>query len=240
MAEAHAEHRDLAAAQDVRADAEVVPAFGAARARREDDRVEVPARERPPGDHVVVDHDRLLAGDGREQVEDVVGVGVVVVDQQRRHRLASSPSPRALRSQQRLHDALDVLAAIALQVPAREVLEVVRERAHVEALHREAQVTPVQLRLDDREAIVRVVRRSSAARRRAVTAGALAHAPGPSRGSPRRRSSFVGIEVDPGRDRVGQEVAERDLRRDPFGGGVAARGSRGAPGRRRSARRASR
>src|SRR4029077_18932793 len=63
VAEADAEHRDLAVAEDVVADAEVVPALRAAGAGGEDDRVEVPARERPPGDGVVVDHDRLLAGD---------------------------------------------------------------------------------------------------------------------------------------------------------------------------------
>src|SRR5262249_2383836 len=64
-----------------------------------------PALQRPPGDGVVVDHDRLLAGDPGQQVEDVVGVGVVVVDQQRSHRrlaapraahrTVSSPRPRA-------------------------------------------------------------------------------------------------------------------------------------------------
>ncbi len=94
VAEADAEHRDLAVAEDVPADAEVVPAFGPARAGREHDRVEVGAREDPPGDGVVVDHDRLLARGRRQQVEDVVRVGVVVVDQQRPHRAASSPRPR--------------------------------------------------------------------------------------------------------------------------------------------------
>ncbi len=99
VAEADAEHRDLAVAEDVVADAEVVPAARAAGAGGEDDRVEVPARERPPGDRVVVDHDRLLAADPGEQVEDVVGVGVVVVDQQGLHAAASSsPSPRVARS----------------------------------------------------------------------------------------------------------------------------------------------
>ena len=98
MAEADAEHRDLAGAQDVRAHAEVVPALGApgpgestiaSKSQRDSARQET---------DVVADHDRLLARDGREQVEDVVGVGVVVVDQQRAHGAASSPSPRALRS----------------------------------------------------------------------------------------------------------------------------------------------
>jgi len=98
VAEAHAEHGRLGEAQDIRADAEVVPAVRASRTGRDHDRVEVPARERAPGDEVVVHHDRLLAGDGCEQVEDVVGVGVVVVDQQRAHGAVSSPSPRALRS----------------------------------------------------------------------------------------------------------------------------------------------
>ncbi len=98
VAEAHAEHRRLAGAQDVRAHAEVVPALGAPGAGREHDRVEVPARQRSPGDGVVADDDRLFAGDGGEQVVDVVCVGVVVVDQQRRHGALSRPSPRALRS----------------------------------------------------------------------------------------------------------------------------------------------
>ena len=95
VAEADAEHRDLAVAEDVVADAEVVPALRRAGAGGEDDRVEVPAFQRPPGDGVVVDHDRLFAADAGQQVEDVVGVGVVVVDQQRPHRCPSSPSPRA-------------------------------------------------------------------------------------------------------------------------------------------------
>ncbi len=86
VTEADAEHRDLAEAQDVVADAEVVPAARRPRPGREHDRVEVPAFQRPPGDRVVVDDDRLLAGDPRQQVEDVVGVGVVVVDQERPHR----------------------------------------------------------------------------------------------------------------------------------------------------------
>jgi hypothetical protein len=93
VAEAHAEHRRLAEAQDVGAHAEVVPAVGASRTGGEHDRVEVPARQRPPGDHVVVHHDRLLAGGGGEQVEDVVGVGVVVVYEQGGHRPASGPRP---------------------------------------------------------------------------------------------------------------------------------------------------
>ena len=98
MAQTHAEHGDLSGAQDVRAHAEVVPALRASRPGRDDDRVEVPARERAPGDDVVADHDRLLAGGRRQHVEDVVGVGVVVVDQQRAHGAASRPRPRALRS----------------------------------------------------------------------------------------------------------------------------------------------
>ena len=98
VAEADAEHRDLAVADDVPADAEVVPAFWPPRPRREHDRVEVRAREHPPGDGVVVDHHRLTAGSRRQQVEDVVGVGVVVVDQQGPHHAPSSPRPRMPRS----------------------------------------------------------------------------------------------------------------------------------------------
>jgi hypothetical protein len=74
VAEADAEHRDLAGAQDVGADAEVVPAIRPAGSGGEDDRVEVPALQCAPGDHVVVDDDRLLAADLGQQVEDVVGV----------------------------------------------------------------------------------------------------------------------------------------------------------------------
>ena len=155
VAEADAEHGDLAEAQDVRADAEVVPALRAARTRREHDRVEVPARQRAPGDHVVVNHDRLLAGDGGEQVKDVVCVGVVVVDQQRAHRLRLqaeacgrrrqtlselSPRPRPVRS--------------ASQYQRARCAQVAGQRPDVEAIDGEAQIAAVELRLDDREAVV--------------------------------------------------------------------------------------
>ena len=96
-----------------------------------------------------------------------------------------------------------------------------RERADVQARDRESQVTPVQLRLDDREAIVGVVRRPPAARRRSVTLARSRTRQVPAEALP-VAEQLRGIEVDPGRDRVGQEVPERDLRRDPFGVGVAA------------------
>ncbi len=86
VAKADTEYGDLGEAQDVAAQTEVVPAVGTAGTGGEDDRVEVPPRERAPGDHVVLHDDRLLAGCGGEQVEDVVGVGVVVVYEQGGHR----------------------------------------------------------------------------------------------------------------------------------------------------------
>ena len=156
--EADAEHGDLRVAQDVCAHTEVVPALGTAGPRREDDRVEVLARQRLPGDFVVVHDHRLFAGHRGEQVKDVVGVGVVVVHEQRAHPTTSKPEPAGAAVEQRLHDPLDVFAAVAFEVPAREVAQIQGERAQVKALHAEAQVAAVELGLHDGEAIGGVLR----------------------------------------------------------------------------------
>ncbi len=152
---------------------------------------------------VVVDHDRLLAGHGREQVKDVVGVGVVVVDQQRAHRSRPpGPSPRALRSSSVCTTRSTRFAALALQVPEREVLEVVRERPDVEPLDGQTQVAAVELRLDHREAVVGVLGRPAAGR----GAAPLRRARARTRSQPRLSSSRqqpLGVEVDVAASRGG-------------------------------------
>ena len=82
MPEAHSQQRDLGAANQLRAEAEVSGLLGAPRAGRDHDVVEAEAAQLAPVGRIVADHDRLLAVDLRQQLEEVVGEGVVVVDQQ--------------------------------------------------------------------------------------------------------------------------------------------------------------
>jgi hypothetical protein len=86
VAEADAEHRHRGLGQRVAAHAEVALALGPSGARRDDDPVPAAAREPAPRQLVVAHDLRLLAGDGREELIEVEGVRVVVVDEQRRHR----------------------------------------------------------------------------------------------------------------------------------------------------------
>ena len=104
----------------------------------------------------------------------------------------------------------------------REVFEVVRQRADVEALDGQAQIAPVQLRLDDREAVVGILGGSAAGGLDRGCGAPRARARSQPRLSP-SCEQLRGIEVDARRDGVGQEVAERDLRGDPFGRRDAAR-----------------
>ena len=89
MAEADAEQRHRRAADRLGADAEVLGAVGPPGPGRDDDVVEVQLRQLRPARLVVADDRRLLAVHLRQQLEEVVGEGVVVVDQQR-----LQPAPR--------------------------------------------------------------------------------------------------------------------------------------------------
>jgi branched-subunit amino acid aminotransferase/4-amino-4-deoxychorismate lyase len=82
VAEADTQKRPLATADRLGADTEVLLLPGPAGAGREDDVVEVQPRQLVPARLVVADDERLLAAHLAEQLEEVVGEGVVVVDQQ--------------------------------------------------------------------------------------------------------------------------------------------------------------
>src|SRR3954452_8607507 len=86
VAEAHAEDRHAGAPQHVERDAGVARGLGPGRDHHV---VELDRGELLPRQLVVAHDDRLLPVDLAEQMEEVEGVGVVVVDQQRAH-------PRAL------------------------------------------------------------------------------------------------------------------------------------------------
>ena len=85
MAEADPQQRRLAAADRLGADAEIAPPFGPPRPRRDDDVVEAALQQLLPARLVVADDERLPAVLLRQQLEEVVGEGVVVVDQQCQH-----------------------------------------------------------------------------------------------------------------------------------------------------------
>ena len=76
----------VGAPQRLQRHADVARVLGAARARRDDDVVHRQRRELLPRQLVVAHDDRLVAVDLAQQVEEVEGEGVVVVDQQRAHR----------------------------------------------------------------------------------------------------------------------------------------------------------
>ena len=90
VAEADAEHRDLALGEGRAADAEVALALGPPGAGRDDDPVPPVGGQRAPAHLVVAHDDRLLAGDACDQLVEVERVRVVVVDQQRRHEREDS------------------------------------------------------------------------------------------------------------------------------------------------------
>ena len=85
MAEAHAEQRYVGRGDGVGADAEVLRLVGPAGPGREHDVVVVPLGELRPRGAVVAHHERLVAVGLRQQLEEVVGERVVVVDQQCLH-----------------------------------------------------------------------------------------------------------------------------------------------------------
>src|SRR5215216_32444 len=85
VAEADTEHRHLGALEHVQRDADVALALGASRARRDHDVVHRQRSELLPRQLVVAHDDRLIAVDLAQQVEEVEGERVVVVDQERAH-----------------------------------------------------------------------------------------------------------------------------------------------------------
>ena len=85
MAEADAEHRHLGALERLQRDADVALVLGAPRAGRDHDVVHRQRRELLPRQVVVAHHDRLVAVDLAQQVEEVERERVVVVDQERAH-----------------------------------------------------------------------------------------------------------------------------------------------------------
>ncbi len=87
VAEADAEQRQRAAGDRLGADAEVPLDLGPPRARRDDDVLEVQPGQLVPAGLVVADHQRLDSVHLGQQLEEVVGERVVVVDQQRPHVL---------------------------------------------------------------------------------------------------------------------------------------------------------
>ena len=89
VAEAYPEQRDVGRTDGVRADAEVADVVRSARTRRDHDVLEGELRQLRPAAGVVVQHDRLLAIGLREQLEEVVGERVVVVDQERLQTLCA-------------------------------------------------------------------------------------------------------------------------------------------------------
>src|SRR4051812_7948989 len=86
VAEADAEQRLLATADRFGADAEVVFDIRPSRAWGDDDVVELQPRQLLPARLVVAGDDRFSAVHLCQQLEEVVGEGVVVVDQQRLHQ----------------------------------------------------------------------------------------------------------------------------------------------------------
>ena len=103
--EAHSQQRDVRAVYHLRAETEVARVIGSPWTGRDDDVVEAEALQLAPVHRIVAEHDRLLAVDLRQQLEEVVGEGVVVVDQQALQRRQDgtmrgwriSPGPTALR-----------------------------------------------------------------------------------------------------------------------------------------------
>src|SRR5215211_6264894 len=86
MAEADAEERLFAAADRLGGDAEVSRRVRAPRSRGDDDVVELQALQLIPRRLVIPHHERLHAVHLRQELEEVEGERVVVVDQQRAHR----------------------------------------------------------------------------------------------------------------------------------------------------------
>ena len=85
MAEADAEHRDLRALEHLQRDADVALVLRTPGAGRDHDVVHRQGRDLLPGQLVVAYDDRLLAVDLPQQVEEVEGERVVVVDQEGAH-----------------------------------------------------------------------------------------------------------------------------------------------------------
>ena len=98
VAEADAEQRHFGPPQRLQRHTDVARMLGPPRARGDDDVVHRQRRELLPRLLVVADDDRLLAVDLAQQVEEVEGEGVVVVDQQRAHRCPPTLWRRWLRS----------------------------------------------------------------------------------------------------------------------------------------------
>ena len=86
VAEADAEHRHLGAPEHVERDADVALVLRAPGAGRDHDVVHGQRRDLLPRQLVVAHDDRLVAVDLAQQVEEVEGERVVVVDQERAHR----------------------------------------------------------------------------------------------------------------------------------------------------------
>src|SRR5881394_153361 len=86
VAKANAKQRRGRTAERLSADAEVVSSVGPPRPRRDDHVVELELRQLRPAGLVVADDQRLLTVRLRQQLEEVVGKGVVIVDQQRLQR----------------------------------------------------------------------------------------------------------------------------------------------------------
>src|SRR5215218_2189485 len=85
MAEADAEHRQLGALEHVQRDPDVALVLRAAGARRDHDVVHGQRHDLLPRQLVVAHDDRFVAVDLTQQVEEVEGERVVVVDQKRAH-----------------------------------------------------------------------------------------------------------------------------------------------------------
>jgi hypothetical protein len=83
--EADAEQRALAVADHLGTDAEILSSVRPAGTRGDDDVVELEPLQLLPALLVVTDDERLASVHLRQQLEEVVGEGVVVVDQQRAH-----------------------------------------------------------------------------------------------------------------------------------------------------------
>ena len=86
VAEADAEHRHLGALEHLEGDADVALVLRAPGAGRDHDVVHAQRRDLLPRQLVVAHDDRLVAVDLAQQVEEVEGERVVVVDQERAHR----------------------------------------------------------------------------------------------------------------------------------------------------------
>src|SRR6185312_3875887 len=97
VAEADAEQRRLRLRDRAGADPDVLRAVRSSRTGRDDDVVERQLTQLLPARLVVLVDDRLVAGRLRQQLEEVVGERVVVVDQQRLHtRYFRSTLPNGL------------------------------------------------------------------------------------------------------------------------------------------------